>query len=93
MNQRGAIGMAIVRNLEHHNLDSETRHTEVECTYSITSDEQGQRFLQIDTYGSKSRKILGKKSQTIRFAPEAIEQLKTILGEHFSRQEKKRSSA
>jgi hypothetical protein len=77
--------MAIVRKLEHLNLDNETRHTEAECTYSITSYEQGHRFLQIDTYGSKSRKILGKKSQTIRFSPEAIEQLKTILRENFPR--------
>ena len=77
--------MAVVRKLERRNLEHENRHMEVECTYSITSDEQGHRFLQIDTYGSKSRKILGKKSQTIRFAPEAIEQLKAILRQQFSR--------
>jgi hypothetical protein len=35
--------------------------------------------LQIDTYGSARRKIVGKKSQSMRFLPEAIKQLKEIL--------------
>jgi len=56
--------------------------TEADCTYSIVVDDQG-RYLQIDTYGSTNRQIPGKKSQSIRFAPEAIEQLKTLLKEEF----------
>ena len=75
--------MAIVRRLDHSALQRETPHTEVECTYSIVHDEHGQTFLQIDTYGSEARQIPGKKSQSIRFAPEAIKQLKALLTEHF----------
>lgn len=74
--------MAVVRRIEQQNLEKGAAHTEVECTYSIVDDAQG-RSLQIDTYGSKDRKMPGKKSQSIRFAPEAIEQLKVLLKEKF----------
>jgi hypothetical protein len=75
--------MAVVRRLEQISLDKDSPHTEVECTYSIVTDNQGHRYLQIDTYGSTTRKIPGKKSQSIRFAPEAIEQLKMLLRQNF----------
>ncbi len=75
--------MAVVRKLEYAKVEKGSPHTEVECTYSIISDEQGHRYLQVDTYGSTSRKILGKKSQSIRFAPEAIEQLKALIQKYF----------
>jgi len=70
--------MAIVRNLEEINLERNIEHTEVECTYTIVR-ERHETFLQIDTYGSKSRKNEGKKSQSIRFSQEAIAQLKEII--------------
>ena len=75
--------MATVRRLDHVVLDREGHHKDVECTYSIVVDDQGNRCLQIDTYGSKERKMPGKKSQSIRFAPEAIKQLKMVLAETF----------
>jgi hypothetical protein len=75
--------MAIVRDLQALTLERDARHTEAHCTYSIRVDDQGRRYLQIDTYGSSTRKIRDKKSQSIRFAPEAIERLKQILREHF----------
>ena len=75
--------MAIVRRLEGLALEKDTPHSEADCSYSIVHDENGRRYLQVDTYGSKERKIPGKKSQSIRFAPEAIEQLKLLLGQHF----------
>jgi hypothetical protein len=75
--------MAVVHRLEHVTLEKDSPHTDVECTYSIVTDDQGRRCLQIDTYGSITRKIPGKKSQSIRFAPDAIEQLKTLLQQNF----------
>ena len=75
--------MAIVRKLELLALEKDTPHSEVEGTYSIVHDEKGATYLQIDTYGSKARQIPGKKSQSIRFAPEAIEQLKKLLLQQF----------
>jgi hypothetical protein len=74
--------MAVVRKLEQLTLEKDSPHTEVECTYSIMNEKE-ERFLQIDTYGSTTRKIPGKKSQSIRFAPEAIKQLKIILEQDF----------
>jgi len=75
--------MAIVRHLEEKQLDVEAAHTETECTYSIVQTKDGTRFLQVDTYGSSERKIAGKKSQSVRFAPEAVRQLVDIINAHF----------
>jgi hypothetical protein len=75
--------MAVVRHLEEKQLDVEASHTETECTYSIIHTKDGARFLQVDTYGSSDRKIAGKKSQSIRFAPEAIRELVAIVKAHF----------
>ena len=72
--------MAIVRKLNRINLDRDTKHSEVDdCTYSIIEGEDGRKSLQVDTYGSALRKMPGKKSQSIRFSPEAVEQLRQIL--------------
>jgi hypothetical protein len=71
--------MAIVKKLERINLERDSSHSEVDCTYSIIPGPVGKKFLQIDTYGSAIRKFTGKKSQTIRFSPEAIVQLREIL--------------
>jgi len=70
--------MAIVHTLKHQALERDSSHTETECTYAVVRTAEG-AFLQVDTYGSKARKEPGKKSQSIRFSPEAIEQLKRIF--------------
>jgi len=75
--------MAIVRKLDPFTLEKDSKHTEVKCTYSIVTDDKGQRYLQVDTYGSTTRKIPGKKSQSIRFSPKAIKQLKSIIEAEF----------
>lgn len=76
--------MAIVRSLTRITLERDTPHTELkDCTYSIVQDDDGSRSLQIDTYGSAARKFPGKKSQSLRFAPEAIDQLRRILSEEL----------
>ncbi len=71
--------MAIVRVLEKVDLEREVRHTEVSATYSLIRNSDGEKFLQIDTYGSPRRQEKGKKSQSIRFSEEAIAQLKELL--------------
>lgn len=71
--------MAIVRNMEFATLARDSKHSEVDATYSIVISETGERLLQVDTYGSSERQETGKKSQSIRFSPEAINQLKNIL--------------
>ena len=76
--------MAIVSELTERLLDRETTHTRCECTYCVVTGADGVRYLQIDTYGSSTRKIPNKKSQSIRFAPQAIRQLKTLIEQNFS---------
>ena len=76
--------MAIVRQLEFHSLQFDSKHTETHGTFSIVKDKEGHKYLQIDTYGSTERKIEGKKSQTIRFSVEAVQQLREILAKHFA---------
>ena len=70
--------MAMVRHLDRLGLERDSVHTEVDCTYSVV-DIGGMRYLQIDTYGSATRQEKGKKSQSIRLAPEATKELKQIL--------------
>ena len=75
--------MAIVRHLEEQPLQIEASHSETQCTYSLVKDKDGTKYLQIDTYGSSERKIEGKKSQSIRFAPQAVAELRSIINRHF----------
>jgi hypothetical protein len=75
------VKMALITRLEKITMDRNAHHEEVECTYSIINGDNGERFLQIDTYGSKERQIPGKKSQSLRFSADAVEQLKQIIQE------------
>jgi hypothetical protein len=74
--------MAIVKKLERITLEHGVPHSEVNCTYSIIQGDDG-KSLQVDTYGSAHRKLPDKKSQSIRFSPEAISQLRKILSEEL----------
>jgi hypothetical protein len=75
--------MAMVRALIDQPLERDSPHLEVRCTYSLVTDEAGSKYLQLDTYGSSGRKLKEKKSQSIRLAPTAITQLKSVLKRHF----------
>jgi len=75
--------MALVRSLRHLSMEKAGPHLAVECTYSIIRDLDGRLCLQIDTYGSTGRKVPGGKSQSMRFTPEAIAQLRSLLETHF----------
>ena len=75
--------MAIVRTLVKIDL-SDSPHSEAkECTYAVIQGTDGRKSLQIDTYGSAYRKFPNRKSQSIRFSPEAIRQLRRILAEEL----------
>lgn len=70
--------MAIVRHMDRTELQGGAPHSEVEATNTIVH-EGCAVYLQVDTYGSAERKLTGKKSQSIRFSPAAITQLRQIL--------------
>jgi len=71
--------MAIVRKMEKISLERYSKHTEVKATYTIVKSDDGETYLQVDTYGSSERQEEGKKSQSVRFSPEAIMQLSKII--------------
>jgi hypothetical protein len=72
--------MALVEHIAPRKLEALAPHSTVECTFDIVED-NGVRLLQLDTYGSKTRRVVGKKSQSLRFSPTAIADLKRILDE------------
>ena len=74
--------MALVTKLEQQTMTANRVHGPVNCTYSVF-DEDGRRYLQIDTYGSAQRKIRGMKSQTIQLDEQTARQLKRLLDENF----------
>jgi hypothetical protein len=73
--------MALINDIpnEPQNIDHPRVQGETVCTWSIIDGQ----FLQIDTYGGPDRQHQGKASQTLRFSPHAIQQLRAILNEHF----------
>jgi hypothetical protein len=73
--------MAVVRDFEPKPLDLARRQSEVEATIGLI-EVDGEKFIQIDTYGSRDRVIPGKISQSLRLSKSAFEQL-VDLGEKF----------
>ena len=71
--------MALIRKFTETRMDRNSVHQPVDCTYTIFADDRGTKYLQLDTYGSKERKLTGKKSQSIQLGPEALAQLRMIL--------------
>lgn len=74
--------MAIVKSIEYQALERDSKHTVAACTFDVITETGGRKYLQLDTYGSSSREMRGKKSQSIRLSPEAIQQLKAIFIKH-----------
>ncbi|MCE5247829.1 ATP-binding protein, partial [bacterium] len=61
--------MAFVSELDRLTRDSQKRHGGIRGTY-FTFEQDGIRYLQIDTRGSGERQEKGKTSQTIQIGPE-----------------------
>jgi hypothetical protein len=45
--------MALVTRLIRQPLQATARHSPIDCTFDVITDEQGVKYLQLDTYGSK----------------------------------------
>ena len=71
--------MALVKKFDEKTIEHPSLHGETSATYSVITNEDGRKLLQIDTYGSENRQIPGKISQSLQFGPEGIEELKKIL--------------
>jgi hypothetical protein len=56
--------------------------TRVECGYA-TVEVAGQRYLQLETYGSDERQIPGKVSQTLQLDADVAAELLRVLARTF----------
>jgi predicted transcriptional regulator len=57
-------------------------HGVVNCTYTVF-DRDGQRYLQLDTYGSTDRQIPDKVSQSIQLDKSSAASLKGLIERTF----------
>jgi hypothetical protein len=60
-------------------------HEPVECTYTVFTGDDGQKYLQLDSYGSATRKLTGKISQTLQFNKASAQELRAIIDREFGR--------
>ena len=74
--------MALIRKLIRR-VKTAQLHEEVDATYSTFRDEQEGQVFQIDSYGSATRKLSGKVSQSIQLNEDAARQLLQLLQETF----------
>jgi hypothetical protein len=75
--------MALVREIKPITKDRESLHEETACCWSIVKADDGTKYLQLDTYGSKKRKFPGKISQAIQFDERAARQLRNLVDAVF----------
>jgi hypothetical protein len=74
--------MALVVDMRELRKERNAVHDEVDCTFSIFGFD-GERYLQLDTYGSPARKLPGKVSQSMQFTRHSAEQLKRLIEQTF----------
>lgn len=66
--------MARITEWEFVSSPGGTRHTEVTATCRLV-DVDGETYVQIDTFGSADRKLVGKTSQTMQISAGLIEEI------------------
>ena len=74
--------MAMIRKFVERSMERNSIHDEIEARYSIF-ERDGRSFLQIDTYGRKSREMPEKKSQSIQLDRGSGLELIKILKQAF----------
>ncbi len=74
--------MATIRRINSEAPSRDSKHSEVEAILRAGAT-NGEKFLQIDTYGSSERQIEGKISQSIRLTKEVFEYIKKEGERHF----------
>jgi hypothetical protein len=75
--------MALVQKIESRQKDIRTVHNTTTCTFSLYTNDAGDRFVQLDTYGSEDREVGGKVKQTLQFNEESAARLMEIFREVY----------
>jgi predicted RNA-binding protein len=74
--------LATVRKFELKDLDRQAAHDDVATTVSLI-EVNGEKMIQIDTYGSANRQMPGKVSQSLRLTKDVFDRLSELAQKHF----------
>ena len=74
--------MALIARFEERPIEPTRVHDDVVCGYAY-ADVGARRILQLETYGSRQRRIPGKVSQSIQVDEDGARALKQILERAF----------
>ena len=69
------MALITLENIQKDDRDTGSKHNEVAGVYKIFATENGEKLLQIDTFGSINRQIRGKTSQTIQIDNKVLDKL------------------
>jgi hypothetical protein len=77
--------MALIDTVNFKRVEKERNsiHGNVKSTYTSFITSQGDKYFQIDTYGSNGREVKGKISQSIQLDKEVAECLISLLKREF----------
>jgi hypothetical protein len=75
--------MALVSLIEPSVKERQTVHKPTRCLCSSFAGPKGERYLQLDTYGSEDRAMPEKVSQSIQFDRQAAATLLKLIRETF----------
>ena len=78
--------MALINSSKFNRIEKDRNsiHKEVETTYTSFINDSGDKYFQLDTYGSSDRQFHGKISQSIQLNKKGAQELITILKSEFN---------
>lgn len=74
--------MARISKLRQQSVQHPRKHDVIDASYD-TIEVNGEKFLQISTYGSANRDMPGKQSQVLQLDKESARQIKELIEIHF----------
>lgn len=75
--------MALVTKITFQSKDARAPHKPAECHATIATANSGEKYLQLDTFGSADREQPNKVSQSLQFSRASAEQLLHLLRQTF----------
>lgn len=81
--------MAVIRKFELLSQGRERPQPQAIGGCAVPLDFDGEKFLQLNSYGSEDRMHVGARSQNMRLSREAFEQLVKIGRQHFGEKQEK----
>lgn len=75
--------MALIGKIESSPKERQSVHQPTRCHYSVVDGSDGNRYVQLDTYGTEGREFPDKISQSVQIGREGAVNLLKILREVF----------